>query len=176
MRHHTNNDVLRKAGIGLIICLATLLTYKFIAWNAWKVKQSVLLHKKILRAPSAVNLAIWNNRTPVLKKGFIHNPKGDYYMIHRFDLKPYITGSDTGRITLSPTVQVAVNHQLVRHVEPLSQMTYRDRYALYLMTCDHRHFVFTPVDFPYEHLARLEASLPEIFSLHQTKKTENEKL
>jgi len=80
--------LMKNAGIGLIILIITLLTFKFIMWNFWKVENAVELTKGILNAPSAVNLTILKESSILFQKSFAYNRKGNYYLINHFDITP----------------------------------------------------------------------------------------
>jgi len=75
---------------GLLLLGVVLLTYKFLAWNYWKVDMAVATARGILRAPSAVNLTLSSESGTLFKTGFVHNPGGHCYIINQWDLVPYI--------------------------------------------------------------------------------------
>jgi hypothetical protein len=82
--------LIEKAGIGFIILIITLLTFKFIMWNFWKVENAVTLTKGILDAPSAVNLTILKGNSVLFQKSFAYNRKGNYYIVNHFDITPFL--------------------------------------------------------------------------------------
>jgi len=87
--------LIEKAGIGFIILIITLLTFKFITWNFWKVENAVKLTKGILNAPSAVNLTILKGDSILFQKSFAYNRKGNYYIVNHFDITPYLRDYST---------------------------------------------------------------------------------
>ena len=88
-------ELIKKAGIGLIILLITLLTFKFIMWNFWKVERAIKRAKGILQAPSAVNLTILKENSILFQKSFAYNGEGNYYIINHFDIFPYLSDYST---------------------------------------------------------------------------------
>ena len=82
--------LLKTIGSGVIILFVTVLTYKFIMWNFWKVEQALIQAKKILAAPPAINLTLSKDNTVLFQKSFAHNSQGNYYIINHFDITPYI--------------------------------------------------------------------------------------
>lgn len=88
-------ELIKKASIGLIILIITLLTFKFIMWNWWKVEGAVKLAKGILKAPSAVNLTILKENSILFQKSFAYNHEGNYYIVNHFDIFPYLSDYST---------------------------------------------------------------------------------
>jgi hypothetical protein len=82
---------MKNAGIGFIILIITLLTFKFIMWNFWKVENAVKLTKGILNAPSAVNLTILKGNSILFQKSFAYNREGNYYIVNHFDITPHLS-------------------------------------------------------------------------------------
>ncbi len=83
--------LMKNAGIGFIILIITLLTFKFMMWNFWKVENAVKLTKGILNAPSAMNLTILKENSILFKKSFAYNRKGNYYIVNHFDITPHLS-------------------------------------------------------------------------------------
>jgi hypothetical protein len=88
-------ELVKKASVGLILLIITLLTFKFIMWNWWKVEGAVKLAKGILKAPSAVNLTILQENSILFQKSFPYNHKGNYYIVNHFDITPYLSDYST---------------------------------------------------------------------------------
>ncbi len=86
----TFKNILKKAGPVALVLLSTLLAYKFYMWNQWKVERAVVMVKKIVEAPAAVNMTLWKGETLLYRKSFAYNTEGNYYLINRFDIGPYI--------------------------------------------------------------------------------------
>jgi len=109
-----HREILKKIGIGIIIIVASVLTFKFIMWNKWKVERAAVLTGKILRAPTAVNLTLGDNNGILYQKSFANNPTGNYYIVNQFDITPHI--DKTNRLTLRVNVngQTAVPTTLHR--------------------------------------------------------------
>jgi hypothetical protein len=140
--------LLKTIGSGLIILIVTLLTYKFIMWNSWKVEQAVTQAKKILAAPPALNLTLSKDNTLLFQKSFAHNSRGNYYIINHFDITPYL--DENLDLTMS------VNHQYNQ-----SLMLYRFKHFNIIVFRD-CHFVFTTARCGIEEFIKLKDSMPLI--------------
>ena len=142
--------LLKMIGNGLIILIVTVLTYKFIAWNSWKVEQAVTQAKKILAAPPAVNLTLSKKNTPLFQKGFAHNSQGNYYIINHFDITPYIGEN----LDLSLSVNKQKNDSL---------LLYRFKHFNIIVSMGFR-FVFTTSQCSMEEFINLVDSMPLIIN------------
>lgn len=137
-------------GQGFLILIVTLLTFKFIMWNYWKVERAAVLAKGIINAPSAVNLTLTqkNTGTPLYRKSFVYNPNGNYYIINRFDITPYID--------YNLNVHVTVNGQTTQ-----SPLLYRFK-AFNIITFKDYYLVFTGRDCGIEEFIELKDTIPII--------------
>jgi hypothetical protein len=156
--------IIKKIAVGMAILLVTLLTYKFIAWNSWKVKEAVTIGKRILNEPSAVNLKLLKEDKTVFQKSFTFNPKS-FYIINSFDITPYITktGNDF-KISLGFYVNSRPSRQADLH-----------RLDMYdIVNCGGRYFVFTRPGFPIETIPGLEKSMPSIINSMSGKQDDEE--
>ncbi|MGD2084747.1 MAG: hypothetical protein PVH61_01065 [Candidatus Aminicenantes bacterium] len=140
--------VLKTIANGLIILVVTVLTYKFIMWNFWKVEQAVTQAKKILAAPPAINLTLSKNNQVLFQKSFAYNSQGNYYIINHFDISPYI--GENLAFTMS------VNRQ---HTNSL--WLYRFEH-FNIIGFQHYHFVFTTPHCGIEEFIKLKDSMPVI--------------
>jgi hypothetical protein len=139
-------DFLKTIGNGLIILIVTVLTFKFIMWNFWKVEQAVTQTKKILAAPPALNLTLSKDNTFLFQKSFAYNSQGNYYIINHFDITPYI--GENLDLTLS------VNRQ-----NNDSLWLYRFKHFNIIVFRDY-HFVFTTPHCGIEEFIKLKNSMP----------------
>ncbi|NIO81241.1 MAG: hypothetical protein GTN53_09750 [Candidatus Aminicenantes bacterium] len=157
-----NQEILKKIGIGIIICIVSVLTFKFIMWNKWKVERSTALAKKILRAPAAVNLTISNREGVLFQKSFANNPNGNYYIINHFDITPHVDRAN--RLTLT----VMVNGQ---KAVPIDLHRFKTVNILHCTGFDPDiYFAFTTRDCEMEEFVRLIQSLPSIINSLKTQK------
>lgn len=85
-----NREWLKPIGIGAVMLTVLLLTFKFIAWNAWKVEQASDLAERILRAPEAVNLTLYKHKTILYRRSFPVNGEGNYYLDNRFNISGHV--------------------------------------------------------------------------------------
>ena len=99
-------ELLKKAAIPLLLGMVTLLAFKFIMWNTWKVERAVNMAKHVIKAKPAVNLSLFNTEGTLFKKGFPYNHKGNFYLIRHFDITPYIKQSGTNSYL---DIRLAVN-------------------------------------------------------------------
>jgi hypothetical protein len=149
--------LLKTIGNGLIILIVTVLTYKFIMWNSWKVDQAVTQVKKVLAAPPALNLTLSNDNTVLFQKSFANNVKNNYYIINHFDLTPYIRQIDNNKGSRFP-LQLSINdgskkNQLLRlHCFKTFNM----------VTVNGYHFVFTTSNCEIEDFLKIKECLPFI--------------
>lgn len=87
--------MIKKVGTGILFCLITILAFKFFMWNFWQLELAAAFTRGLIESPPAVNLTVTNRHDPCFKKSFAYNPTGNYYIINRFDIGPYIhNGSD----------------------------------------------------------------------------------
>ncbi len=142
--------LLKTIGSGLIILIVTVLTYKFIMWNFWKVEQAATQAKKILAAPPALNLTLSKDNTILFQKGFAHNSHGNYYIINHFDITPYI--GENLDLTL-----------LVNRQNNDSLLLYRFKQVNIIVFRDY-HFVFTTSRCGIEEFIKLKNSMPLIIN------------
>jgi len=140
-------DTIKKIGVAVLVLTVTILTYKFIAWNAWKVKEAVILGKRILNEHSAVNLTLGHGEQAVFKKSFPFNPKGNFYIINTFDITSYI--EDGTRVSLDVGVNGTNLNPPILH-----KLT-----GFYILECRDYYFVFTFPGIDYPHIPALEKSL-----------------
>ena len=138
--------LLKTIGNGLIILIVTVLTYKFVMWNYWKVEQAATQAKKILAAAPAVNLTLSNDSMVLYQKSFAHNSHGNYYIINHFDITPYIGE----RLYLT---------MLVNKKKSGSLRLYRFKH-FNIIVCRGHHFVFTTPQCDMEKFIKLKDSLP----------------
>jgi hypothetical protein len=140
--------LLKTIGSGLVIIIVMVLTYKFTAWNYWKVEQAVTQAKKILAAPPALNLTLSKDNMFLFQKSFAQNSQGNYYIINQFDITPYI--GDKFNLTLS------INRQ-----NSDSLWLYRFKHFNILDSRGCR-FVFTNPSCGIEEFIKMKDSLPLI--------------
>ena len=145
-----NKILLKKIGQVLLIFIITLLTFKFIMWNWWKIDRATALAKGIIKAPSAVNLTLSGKNTGsvLFRKSFAYNSNGNYYIINQFDISPYI--GHNLKITLTVNRQNAQSPSLHRFK------------TFNVVTVKGRHFVFTTPDCGIEEWVELKKNLPAI--------------
>jgi hypothetical protein len=86
-------DLMKKIGNGILFCLITILAFKFFAWNSWKLEWAADFMRGVINAPPAVNLTVTDSHGLHFKNSFSFNPTGNYYIINRFDISPYIRES-----------------------------------------------------------------------------------
>ena len=143
-----NKTFLKKVGHGLIILIITILTFKFIMWNYWKLERAAALAKGIIKAPSAVNLILSKKNTGsvLFRKSFAYNHNGNYYIIDHFDISPYI--DNNLKVTL------AVNDQNAQ-----SLLLHRFK-TFTIVTVKGQHFVFTTPNCGIEEFVELKKALP----------------
>lgn len=96
---------MKEIGRGILILLITVLAFKFIMWNSWKLEQAAAVTKGILSAPPAVNVTASTGNTTLFQKGFAYNRGGNYYIINHFDITGHIENIANG------SVKLAVNDQ-----------------------------------------------------------------
>ena len=145
-----NKEILAKIGQGLLMLIITLLTFKFIMWNNWKLERAATLAEGIIKAPSAVNLTLTqkNTGTILFQKGFPHNPKGNYYIVNQFDITPYI--DDNLNITVTVNDQIVQTLSLHRF-KNVNAVTFKDYYLF-----------FTTRNCGIEEFIKLKDSIPSI--------------
>jgi hypothetical protein len=155
-------EIIKKIGIGVIICAASVLTFKFLMWNYWKVERTATLAKKILRAPAAVNLTLSNRGGVLFQKSFVYNPDGNYYIVNHFDIAPYI--DQANRLTLN----LGINRR-----QSVSAAVHRFE-TFNLLHCTgfdaDIYFAFTTGDCDMEEFVRLIRLLPSIINSLKTQK------
>jgi hypothetical protein len=157
-----HREILKKIGIGIIICIVSVLTFKFIMWNKWKVERAAVLAKKIFRAPAAVNLTLSNNNGILFQKSFAHNPNGNYYIINHFDITPHVDKANRLKLTLMVNGQEAV---------PVDLHRLKSVNILHCTGFDPDiYFAFTTSDCEMEEFIRLIHSLPAIINSLKTQK------
>jgi hypothetical protein len=136
---------MRKIGIGILVLVISILTFKFISWNFWKLQDAVDTAQKIIKAPAAVNLAISREGTTLLQESFAYNRKGNYYIINRFDISPYIRDRSL-RVTVGKQPLSAF---LLFRFTSFNVICYKDFY-----------FIFFKDDCPIEEFIRWKDSMP----------------
>jgi hypothetical protein len=162
--------LLKTIANGLIILVVTVLTFKFIMWNSWKVEQAVIQAKRILAAPPAINLTLSKDNTVLFQKSFAHNSQGNYYIINHFDISPYIkrTGRDKDSIIpFWPTI----NGQNKK-----DQSFRLHRFKTFnMVTVNGYHFVFTVSNCKIEDFLKIKKCMPfiirELFREGKAEKT-----
>jgi hypothetical protein len=148
--------LLKTVANGLIILIVTVLTYKFIMWNYWKVEQAVTQAKKILAAPPALNLTLSKDNTVLFQKSFAHNSQGNYYIVNHFDITPYIQPIPGDKSTGFP-LQVIINDQ------NKNQFIHLHRFKTFnMVTVNGYHFVFTTSNCKIEDFLQIKKCLPFI--------------
>jgi len=162
--------LLKTVANGLIILVVTVLTYKFIMWNSWKVKQAVEQAQKILAAPPAINLTLSKDNTVLFQKSFAHNSQGNYYIINHFDISPHIqqTGGNKGSIF---PFRMTINGQNKKN-----QSLRLHRFKTFnMVTVNGYHFVFTVSNCKIEDFVKIKNCLPfiirELFGEGKAEKT-----
>jgi hypothetical protein len=161
-----HREIMKKIGIGIIIIVVSVLTFKFIMWNKWKVERAAVLTEKILRAPAAVNLTLVHNNGILYQKSFANNPDGNYYIVNHFDITPHIDKAD--RLTLT----VIVNGQ---KAVPVGLHRFKTFNIIRCTGFDPDtdtgiYFAFTTGDCGMEEFLRLIQSLPAIIDSLKTQK------
>jgi hypothetical protein len=147
MKH---KEIIKRISIGVVICMASLLTYKFISWNSWKVKEALQLKSNILKEPGAVNFSLKKDNIVLFHKSFEFNSRGHYYIVNHFDISPYVNSDQK----LSSMVEL--NNRTI-----FPGVLYRYK-TLYIIDCERNYLVFTPKDFGIENISQLEETLPAI--------------
>lgn len=144
-------------GSGLIILIVTVLTYKFIMWNFWKVEQAVTQAKKILAAPPAINLTLSKDNTILFQKSFARNLQGNYYIINHFDITPYIHQIGSNKGSRFP-LRASINDQNKKN-----QFLQLHRFKTFnMITVNSYHFVFTVSNCKIEDFLKIKKCLPFI--------------
>lgn len=145
--------ILNEIGKGIVILFIVIAAFKFITWNFPKLEQAAAVTTRIVKAPPAVNLIISKGKTALFRKSFPYNPGGNYYIVNRFDISPYIEEpAGTGRNSLEFTV----NGQRIH-----SFLLFRFTRFNILYSGNHS-FVFTTRDSGIEDLVRLRKRMPFI--------------
>jgi hypothetical protein len=153
-------EILKKIVIGILIAVVSVLTFKFLMWNYWKVERSAVLAKKILQAPAAVNLTLSNREEVLFQKSFANNPNGNYYIINQFDITPHIDKAN--RLTLT----VMVNSQ---KAVPVEVHRFKTVNILHCTGFDPDiYFAFTTSGCEIEEFVHLIQSLPSIIKAIKT--------
>ena len=147
-----NKSLLKKIGQGLLILIITLMAFKFIMWNFWKLERAAKLARGIVNSPPAVNVALWEKSTgsPLYRKSFAYNPQGNYYISNHFDITPYI--GDNLNVTL------AINGQNAQSLLLKRFKTFN------VVTVKGQHFVFTTAACGIREFVQLQKTLPSIIS------------
>lgn len=155
---------------GLIILVVTVLTYKFIMWNFWKVDQAVIQTRKILAAPPAINLTLLKDKTVLFQKSFAHNSQGNYYIINHFDISPYIQRTGRDKDSIFP-FRVTINGQNKKN-QSLRLHHFKN---FNIVTVNGHHFVFTVSNCKIEDFLKIKKCLPfiirELFREGKAEKT-----
>lgn len=81
---------MRKIGIGILVLVISVLAFKFISWNFWKIQDAADTAQRIFRVPPAVNIVLSKGDITLFQDSFAYNRKKNYYIINRFDITPYI--------------------------------------------------------------------------------------
>jgi hypothetical protein len=140
--------ILKEIGRGILILFITVLAFKFIMWNFWKLEQAAAVTKGIHKAPSAVNVTASTGNTTLFQKGFAYNRKGNYYIINHFDIAPHIENIANG------FVKLAVNDQEISSLL-LSQFKHFNAFCF-----NGYCFAFTTEHSGIEDLLRLREWMP----------------
>ncbi|MCP5109041.1 MAG: hypothetical protein GY950_37010 [bacterium] len=143
-------SVVKEVGTGFLVLLITVLAFKFIAWNYWKLEQAVTLTKEIFAAPPAVNLTVSTENSLLFQKSFSHNRNGHYYIINHFDITPHIKDIAGGSITLTVNDQKIDSFLLFRFTR-FNIVHFNDYY-----------FALTTQNCRIEDLVRLRETMPVI--------------
>lgn len=95
-------DIRSMFGFGLLLLVIILFSYKFIAWNFWKLETTLKTLRLISNAPPAVNLAVFQGDTLLFRQSFVYNKKGNYYIINRFNIdRLSLPAHDQLRVTVN---------------------------------------------------------------------------
>jgi hypothetical protein len=159
----TDESLLKKFVIPLLLGVVTVLTFKFIMWNFWKVEQAVEMVGKIKRAKSAVNLMLANDKQVLLRKSFPFNKAGNYYIINQLDISPYIaTDKGVQRLLL----RVQVNGKISTDLPVVGDAQAN------IIKFDTHYFVFTTGESTINEFLRLREKVPDMMVMlnRQTEK------
>ena len=138
-------------GKGFIILIIAIGGFKYILWNFHKLEQSAEVTSRIVNASPAVNFTVSKEKQVLFKKSFAYNSDGNYYIINRFDLSPYIPGlTGTGSNTLELTVNGKPIHPYLLFRFERFNILYSIEYT----------FVFTTYVSGIENLVRLRKRMP----------------
>lgn len=147
---------IKNAGIILLLCFVSFMTYKFIAWNSWKISQSISVGKQIINAPSAVNISILLRGKPIFKKSFAPNSKINRYIITGFDITPYVSETEKNTALnghLNVPLQLRVNEQNPQDI------ILRRVNQHFIAQIGSIQFFFVPGNYGLEDISSLESSL-----------------
>ena len=134
---------MRKIGIGILVLVTSVLAFKFLSWNFWKLQDTTDTAERIFKAPPAVNLTLSKGGAELFQWSFPHHPH-HYYIINRFDISPYLRDH---------SLRVVIGNQ------PLSAyLIFRFTHFNVLCAGD-SYFVFFKNDCPIEEFIRWKDSM-----------------
>ncbi|MCP4150629.1 MAG: hypothetical protein GY757_22980 [bacterium] len=141
--------ILQKITTGLIILVLSIMAFKFIIWNWWKMERFARMTNAVLTAQPAVNLGIFEEKKELFRRSFAHNGKGNYYIISNFDILPHIN---------SGSIALKINRQTVTGFI-LSRFT-----NFNIIHSNGHYFVFTAKGCGIEAFEKMRHSLPGIIA------------
>ncbi len=145
--------LIKEAGKGLVILIVAVMAFKFMSWNSWKLEQVADIAGNIGKEPPAVNLVLLEKDKPGFQKSFVHNEKGNYYLINNFDISGYLKGiSDNS----GSSIKITVNNR-----EVTSFLLFRFKRYHVLYTGEY-YFVFMAESSGIEDLVRLNETVPAV--------------
>lgn len=147
--------LMKEAGKGLVILIAVVLAFKFMAWNSFKLEQAVAIAGELGKEPSAlsVNLVVSGKTGPLFRQSFAYNEKGNYYIINRFDI--------AGQIRDAEDMSAGNIHITLNGRDISSYLVFRFKRFNVLYTGGN-YFAFTTAESGIEDLVRLDRSFPDI--------------
>lgn len=147
--------LLKEVGKGVIVLIVTVMAFKFMAWNSFKLEQAVAIAGEIGQEPSAVNLVISGKNNALFRKSFAYNERGNYYIIHNFDIADHIR--DTVDMTAgNSNIKITVNGRDIT-----SFLLFRFNRFNVLFTGGY-YFAFATANSGIEGLVQLDRLFPDI--------------
>lgn len=145
--------LMKQAGKGVIVLIVTVMAFKFMAWNSFKLEQAADIAGEIGKEPSAVNLVVSGKDSLLFQKSFAYNERGNYYIINHFDITDHIRDAED---MTGGNFKMTVNSR-----EITSFLLFRFNRFNVLFTGGY-YFTFTTADSGIEDLVRLDRSFPDI--------------
>lgn len=155
MKNNKWNQYLKKCGAPILIIIVTFLAVKFFMWNGWMIDRAMRMVRGTLAAPSAVNLTLSRDKETLFYVAFPFNSEGNYYLVNRFDISPFINKSENA-CTLDLTV--TVNKRILK---PDAVNSFK---GYHIVSIGEMNVVFTTAECDIYCLVRLRENLPDIIA------------